>query len=1147
MTSLIQEQLQKRILIIDGAMGTMIQDANLTAADFGGEEYDGCNEYLTLTAPHVIQRIHEEYFAAGADIIETNTFGSTSIVLDEYDLGHLAYELNIEAVKLAVAARDKFSTPEWPRFVAGAIGPTTKTLSVTGGVTFQELVESYEEQVRGLLDGGVDLLLVETCQDMLNVKAAFLGITAAFEASGKELPIMISGTIEPMGTTLAGQDIESFYLSLEHIKPLSVGLNCATGPEFMTDHIRSLSELATSAVSCYPNAGLPDEEGNYHESPELLAQKIKSFADKGWLNFVGGCCGTTPAHIKALAEAVKDVSPRPLNRPEHNHAVSGIESLIYDDSMRPLFVGERTNVIGSRKFKRLIAEGKIEEASEIARAQVKNGAHVIDICLADPDRDEIEDMELFIQEVVKKVKVPLVIDSTDEAVIERALTYSQGKAIINSINLEDGEERFDAILPLVKKFGAALVVGTIDEEGMAVTAERKLEIAKRSHDLLVQKHGFNPKDIIFDPLVFPVGTGDEQYIGSAEETVKGIKMIKEALPDCQTILGVSNVSFGLPPVGREVLNAVYLYHCTQAGLDYAIVNTEKLERYASIPEAEIKLADALLFTTNDETLSSFTDFYRDKKKESKIEVSNLNLEERLAMYIVEGTKEGLLPDLQEALAKYDDPLDIINGPLMNGMAEVGRLFNDNQLIVAEVLQSAEVMKASVAFLEPHMEASENDSGKGKVILATVKGDVHDIGKNLVDIILSNNGFKVIDLGIKVTPQQLIEAVQKEKPDIIGLSGLLVKSAQQMVLTAQDLTQSKINVPIMVGGAALSRKFTDFKIAPEYEGAVLYAKDAMDGLSLANKLQDKEEITQLLEDLKVRQEKKVTFKERKHQENTTATAVLQRSAVSTDAPVFIPSDLKRHVVKHYDLAQVLPYINWQMLLGHHLGLKGKVNKLLAEKDERAVQLKETVDELLELALKENLIKPAVIYQFFPAQSDGNDLIIYDPSDQKTEIERFTFPRQEKGQFLCLSDFAKPVEKGMDYVCFFSVTAGTGIRERAAQFKENGEFLKSHVFQALALELAEGLAERVHQQIRDRWGFPDSPDFTMAERFSAKYQGQRFSFGYPACPDLEDQAKLFKLIEPEDIGIQLTDGFMMEPEASVTALVFAHPEAKYFNVL
>ncbi|MFC3884335.1 methionine synthase [Bacillus songklensis] len=1141
----IHNQLKERILVLDGAMGTMIQAANLTAADFGGELYEGCNEYLSLTTPNVIRSIHEEYLKAGADIIETNTFGATSVVLDEYDLSHLAYELNVASAKLAKEACEKYSTPERPRYVAGSMGPTTKTLSVTGGISFRELVESYEEQTRGLIDGGADLLLVETCQDMLNVKAAFLGISQAFEKTNKKLPIMISGTIEPMGTTLAGQDIEAFYLSLEHMEPLSVGLNCATGPEFMTDHIRSLSALSTTAVSCYPNAGLPDEEGHYHESPELLAKKIRGFAEKGWLNIVGGCCGTTPDHIAALAEAVKDVKPRDIPTSSHPHAVSGIEPLIYDDSMRPLFVGERTNVIGSRKFKRLIAEGKIEEAAEIARAQVKNGAHVIDICLADPDREEIEDMENFIKEVVKKIKVPLVIDSTDEAVIERALTYSQGKAIINSINLEDGEERFEAVLPLVKKFGAAVVVGTIDETGMAVTAERKLEIAKRSHDLLVHKYGINPKDIIFDPLVFPVGTGDEQYIGSAEETIKGIALIKEALPDCLTILGVSNVSFGLPPVGREVLNAVYLYHCTQAGLDYAIVNTEKLERYASIPEEEIKLADDLLFHTDDQTLAKFTDFYRDKKKTVKVQASNLTLEERLANYIVEGTKEGLLPDLEEALSKYPNPLDIINGPLMEGMAEVGRLFNDNQLIVAEVLQSAEVMKASVAFLEPHME-KKDDSGKGKVLLATVKGDVHDIGKNLVDIILSNNGFKVVDLGIKVTPQELISAVKKEKPDIVGLSGLLVKSAQQMVLTAQDLKQAEISVPILVGGAALSRKFADNKIAPEYQGPVLYAKDAMDGLSLANQLQNKEASEQLLAELREKQEAAASLTETAVRQ--TAVATLTRSAVSTTAPVFVPADTKRHIIRQYDVAQVEPYINLQMLLGHHLGIKGKISRLLQEKDERTLKIKEIVDELISFAKKENLIQPSAMYQFFPAQSDGNKVIVYDPEQPNKVLETFDFPRQTKEPYLCLADYLKSVDSGeMDYVCFMAVTAGRGIRELAKTFKEQGDFLKSHALQALALETAEGLAERVHQQIRDQWGFPDSPDFTMEQRLTAKYQGQRYSFGYPACPDLEDQEKLFKLIRPEDIGIELTDGFMMEPEASVTALVFAHPEARYFNAL
>ncbi|MBS7345478.1 MAG: homocysteine S-methyltransferase family protein, partial [Caryophanon sp.] len=594
---LIEQQLEKRILILDGAMGTMLQNENLTPEDFGGEELDGCNENLLLTRPDVLEDIHRKYLEAGADIICTNTFGATPLVLNEYGLGHLADDINTAGVQIARKAVDAFSTPEWPRFVAGAMGPTTKTLSVTGGITFDELVDNFYAQARALIAAGADVLLLETSQDMLNVKAGTLGVKRAFDELGVELPVMISGTIEPMGTTLAGQTIDAFYISIEHIQPLSVGLNCATGPEFMTDHIRSLSELATSYVSCYPNAGLPDEEGCYHETPESLSKKLRGFAEKGWLNIIGGCCGTTPAHIAAIREAVDDFAPRKKPEKTHGHAVSGIEPLLYDDSMRPLFIGERTNVIGSRKFKNLIIDGKFEEAAEIARAQVKNGAHVIDICLANPDRDELEDMKQFMQEVVKKVKVPLVIDSTDEHVIEESLKFSQGKAIINSINLEDGEERFDAVMPLVKKYGAAVVVGTIDEVGMGVTREKKLEVAQRSYKLLTEKWGLAPEDIIFDPLVFPVGTGDEQYIGSAEETIEGIRLIKEALPGVLTVLGVSNVSFGLPPVGREVLNAVYLYHCTQAGLDYAIVNTEKLERYASIPEAEVKLANDLIFHT----------------------------------------------------------------------------------------------------------------------------------------------------------------------------------------------------------------------------------------------------------------------------------------------------------------------------------------------------------------------------------------------------------------------------------------------------------------------------------------------------------------------------------------------------------------------
>ncbi|WNF38005.1 methionine synthase [Bacillaceae bacterium IKA-2] len=1139
-----QERLQKHILVLDGAMGTMLQNANLTAADFGGDEFEGCNEYLNFTAPSVIENIHEAYLEAGADIIETNTFGATNIVLADYDLENLAEELNEKAAKIAKAATKKYSTETWPRYVAGSMGPTTKALSVTGGATFDDLVEAYRQQAVGLLKGGVDILLLETSQDTRNVKAAYLGIEKAFKLLSTKVPLIISGTIEPMGTTLAGQNIEAFYLSIEHMKPAVVGLNCATGPEFMQDHIRSLAELSSTAVICFPNAGLPDEEGHYHESPEMLARKLKQFVEKGWVNVVGGCCGTTPDHIRAIRDAVHDMKPRQASA-EHPHALSGIEPLIYDETMRPLFVGERTNVIGSKKFKMLIKEKKFEEASEVARAQVKKGAHIIDICLADPDSEEVEDMENFLPYVVNKVKVPLMIDSTDEQVIERALTFSQGKAVINSINLEDGEEKFEKIAAIIHRFGAAVVVGTIDEVGMAVTAEKKLEVALRSYDLLVNKYGIKPQDIIFDPLVFPVGTGDAQYIGSVKATVEGIRKIKERLPQCLTILGVSNVSFGLPPVGREILNSVFLYHCTQAGLDYAIVNTEKLERFASISEKERTLAEQLLFETTDEVLAEFTALYRGKKKEPKIAPANQTLEERLEGYIVEGTKEGLIPDLELALQKYEAPLEVINGPLMAGMGTVGKLFNNNELIVAEVLQSAEVMKASVQYLEQFMEVKD-DSGKGKILLATVKGDVHDIGKNLVEIILSNNGFKIINLGIKVTSNQLIEAVRRENPDAIGLSGLLVKSAQQMVLTAIDLREQKISIPILVGGAALTRKFTETKIQAQYDGNVFYAKDAMNGLDLANQLFhdygekiEEPKGTGAIDDV----EETVTKIENQSQEPTS----LQRSLVSETVPVFVPNDFKRHTYQQYKLTHLKPYINMQSLLGKHLGLKGKVERLLNEGHQKAIELKEKVDELFNDIVNKELLSAKAVYQFFPAQSEGNQIIIYDPQDKETEIERFTFPRQNKEPYLCLADFLRSKASGeMDYVGFLTVTTGVGVRELATEWKEKGDYLRSHMLQALALELAEAFAEHLHQLMRNSWGIPDDPDLTMQDRFSARYHGIRVSFGYPACPELSDQQKLFSLIKPEDVGIELTEEFMMDPEASVSAMVFAHPEGRYFHV-
>lgn len=1122
----LEAALNERILLLDGAMGTMIQQRNLQADDFGGEELEGCNEYLVVTRPDVIQEIHEEYILAGSDIIETNTFGATNIVLSDYNLQHLDIELNEKAAQIAKAAVHSSGKNV---FVAGAMGPTTKAISVTGGVTFDELITAYFRQAIGLLNGGVDLLLVETCQDMRNVKAACIGISNAFKELNKTIPVMISGTIEPMGTTLAGQTIDAFYLAIEHISPISIGLNCATGPEFMRDHVRSLSELSETFVSCYPNAGLPDEDGHYHESPESLAYKVRDFAEQGWVNILGGCCGTTPDHIKAMKEAISGIRPRQLKK-RTDHAVSGLESLIYDDSMRPLFVGERTNVIGSRKFKNLIADGKFEEAAEIARAQVKKGAHVIDVCMADPDREELADMENFLKQLVNKIKVPIMIDSTDEKVIELALTYIQGKAIINSINLEDAEERFEKICPLIHKYGAAVVVGTIDEDGMAVTAERKLEIAKRSYQLLTEKYHIRPSDIIFDPLVFPVGTGDVQYIGSAKATIEGIRLIKEALPECLTILGLSNISFGLPNSGREVLNAVFLYHSTKAGLDYAIVNTEKLERFASIPQVERELAEELLFNTSQETLDRFVEHFRHSVKKEEKPKELLPVEERLAACIVEGSKQGLIDDLQFCIDRGDTPLNIINGPLMKGMDEVGRLFNNNELIVAEVLQSAEVMKASVTFLEQFMEVTES-SRKGKVILATVKGDVHDIGKNLVDIILTNNGFDVINLGINIRPDDLITQIRKNEPDIIGLSGLLVKSAQQMVITAGDLKNAGIDTPILVGGAALTRKFTDNRIQPIYDGLVVYSNDAMTGLDLANKIVNPIERQSLIENKKVIKNDNQLNELPQVEINTTRSNIQPSDCL-------VPSSLKKTVIKNIPVSQVAPFINYQMLIGHHLGVKGKWDK-----QERGQELYELVQELLRDG--NEYFDCQVIYQFFPAQSEGNDVVIYDSITSKP-IERFQFPRQTKEPGLCISDFLNPVGEKMDYVGFFSVTSGPRVRNIAERWKEEGEYLKSHVLFSLALELAEGLAEKTHMLMREKWGFPDAADFTMQERFKAKYQGIRVSFGYPACPNLEDQEKLFKLINPNEIGINLTEGFMMLPEASVTAMVFSHKDGRYFSV-
>jgi 5-methyltetrahydrofolate--homocysteine methyltransferase len=1019
------------------------------------------------------------------------------------------------------------------------MGPSTRSISVTRNVTFDDVLEGYRIQAAGLLAGGVDALLLETVQDTLNLKAAAIGVRRAFAEAGRDVPLMVSATIEPTGTMLAGQDVEALYVSVQHLGLLSVGLNCATGPEFMTDHLRSLAGLATTFVTVYPNAGLPDERGQYGETPASLAFKLRRFVEEGWVNAVGGCCGTTPAHIRAIADIVRGRPPRvpPAAEPQ---AVSGVEVLYPSDDNRPVFVGERTNVIGSRRFRDLVVAGQVDDAAEIGRAQVRAGAQVLDVCLANPDRDEAADMDRFMVELTRRVKVPLMIDTTDVAVLERALRHCQGKAIVNSINLEDGEERFARVAPLLRMYGAAVVVGCIDEDraqGMAVSRARKLAVAERAHALLTGRYGIPARDLVFDPLVFPIGTGDANYVGSAVETIEGLRLIKQRFPECKTILGISNVSFGLPAAGREVLNGVFLYHCTKAGLDYAIINTERLERYPSIPEAERQLAEDLIYGRGADPVAAFAAHFRDRARTAP-PPETLSLDERLARYIVEGRRDGLVEDLAVKLREAR-PLEIINGPLMRGMDEVGRLFNDNQLIVAEVLQSAEAMKAAVAWLEPHMERAESAT-RATLILATVKGDVHDIGKNLVEIIFSNNGYRVIDLGIKVPPEDLIAACHAHKPDAIGLSGLLVKSAQQMVVTAQDFRVAGVDCPLFVGGAALTRRFTATRIAPEYGGLTLYAKDAMDGLDLANHLFSAPTREALVERVRAEQAALVAGAEAAETARPAAAPSRARSAVELVAPP-APPDLEPHLLRDIPLAHVYPFLNLQMLYGKHLGLRGAVGRLFEAGDPKALELRETVDALQREAVETGLLRARAIYRWWRARAAGDTVLLLDTAG--AEAGRFTFPRQRDGERLCLADYVRADVD--DHVALFVVTCGEGVRARGEAWKQQGDYLRSHVLQALAIECAEAAAELLHARLRTLWGFPDPPDVPIADKLRGRYRGIRVSFGYPACPELADQATLWRLLQPGQIGVSLTESFMMDPEASVSAVVFHHPAAKYFK--
>lgn len=1117
----IRQCAKERVLLLDGAMGTQIQSFGLGAEDFGGEAMVGCNEHLNLTRPDVIAAIHDRYLEAGADIIETNSLCSSEIELEEFGIEGLSYDVARAAAEIARGSADRFSTEDKPRFVAGNIGSTNKLLNLSQGITFDRMVEIYKPLVKGLVDGGADVILFETFADTSNLKAGLLALDQVFKELDVDLPVMISVTIESNGTMLAGQSLEALYASVRHFKPFAVGINCGLGPGQAAETIEWLTERSDFFVSLYPNAGLPDENGRFTLGAEDFAAELAPVIQQGQVNIVGGCCGTTPEHIRKLSELTAEAKPR-LVEPQPASLVSGLELVEFTDQNRPVMIGERTNMSGSKKFRKLIRGGEFDQASDIGKLQVMGGAQILDVNLADTESDESENISRFYPLLLKKVKAPLMIDSSSPAgVIEEALKLAQGKCLINSINLED-EARFREVAALAGRYGAALIVLLIDENEMAVTLKQKLEVAERSFRILTEELGIGAEDIVFDPLVFAVGTGDQKFFGCAKATIEAVAELKKRFPGTRTSLGISNVSYGLPAAGREALNSAMLYHAVQAGLDMAIVNSEKIVRYGNLTDDEKQLCREMLYNNTADVVKQFIDYYGDRKVKAKAapDYRNLPLEERLQYYIVEGLKQGLVEDLEEAL-KQHAPLDIINRFLMTGMATVGKRFNNRELTVIEVLQSAEVMKAAVEHLEQYLEPSQTVS-KGKILLATVKGDVHDIGKNLVEMVISNNGYDVVDLGINVDNHALIEGIKKHKPDAVGLSGLLVRSAQHMLTVARDLEAEGISIPVLVGGAALSQSFTDGKLQPGYSGKVLYAADAVDGLQKMDGLK------------RDRGVKEPEVEQQTEDSPTSPKPEIRVSQGDETAPPQVLEDLPRP--RNFDLQsvefpfdQVFDAMSLQMLYGKHFGLKGMYKTLIEEQNPRALELTDTVEAVKRKIQEAGVAPPRGVYRFFNARRDGDGIVLMD--EKETELVRLDFPRQAQGAKLCLADYVAADK--LDTVALFCVTAGSEITDLANRHKYKKEYATSHIVYSLALEAAEAAANLTHRRIQEDWGIGD--------------RGCRYSPGYSAFPQLEAQRELFRLLEIEArLGVTLTEGLMMAPEASVTALALHHPEARYFVV-
>ncbi len=1155
------EVLKSRVMVFDGGLGTQIFAANLQLSDFWNLE--NCPEVLVLSRPDVIEEIHNSYFAAGADTVETDTFGASKITLGEFGLQDRCREINCAAARLARRAADAHKTTEKPRFVAGSIGPGTKSITL-GNTTFALMHDSYCQQVRGLLDGGVDAILIETCFDLLQAKTAVIAALDAMDELGNRVPIMVQVTMEQVGTMLLGTDMEAVITTLQALPVDIIGMNCATGPELMRPHVETLSRLCNRYISIQPNAGLPVlHEGKTHFplGAAELAVAHRNFVEEFGVNIVGGCCGTTPDHIRAAAQAVRGLSPkfREAFQKQPDGKAAAVSSLYSSVPARQdnsiLIIGERTNTNGSKKFKECLLAQDWDTLAAMGREAVKEGSHVVDVCVDYVGRDGVPDMTEVIRRFAKEVTAPLMIDSTQLDVLEAGLQAAPGKCIVNSINLEDGEEKLAKMCRLLRRYGAAVVAGTIDEdkiEAMGKTADRKLAIARRLHDLLVHKYGIPASDIYFDPLIFPIVTGQEEVRRLALETIEGIRRISADFPDCHTTLGLSNVSFGLKPYARLVINSAFFNECVKAGLTSAIVHSSKILPQNKIEAEHYQWALDLIYDRSTDSYNPLGLLSTLGAPVQSVEkLASLSLEERLQRHIIDGDKQNLAEDLTQAMAKYA-PLDIINDHLLAGMKIVGELFGSGRMQLPFVLQSAEVMKSAVAFLQPHMPKAAGQS-RGRMVLATVKGDVHDIGKNLVDIIVSNNGYTVHNLGIKQPISNVIEAAKKYDAQAIGLSGLLVKSTLVMRDDLMELNRLGITTPVILGGAALTRKYVEKDLRDIYKGPLFFGRDAFEGLKIMDHVSTDKTVELLV------QTGDAPEKAAARCRGGTVTAISPPAASTGPATTdYAANSISRdnaiprlpfygaRVVKDIPIDAVFPYIDEVALFRGQWQFKSGVMPRDEFRKWTEDHVRPIYDRIKQKCRDMNLLNPAVVYGYFWAQSDKNDLIIY-AEDKKTQILRFHFPRQTARKRWCLSDFFRSVDSGqMDIATLQCVTAGLQIAPYEKQLFDSGDFTEYLYIHGMGVQIAEALAEMWHKRVRQELGIADKDGQSMRDIFACRYQGCRYSFGYPACPDLQDEEKLFALLDPSRIGCSLSENWMIQPEQSTSALIVHHPEAVYFNV-